>query len=229
MSDIRELEKKLGYTFKDINLLKTALTHPSCLNEKKEECFRSNQRLEFLGDSVLSIAVSEYIFLKHRGFPEGKLSKLRAMVVCEDSLADAARALNLGSYLIMGHGEALSGGAERPSAIADAFEAVIAAIYLDGGFESAKGFVLDKLSAKTDEFATGRYIHSGKTMLQELVQTNGGTVTYKLIRESGPDHAKHFESAVYINGKETARGFGSSKKRSEQDAALKAIKTFKNQ
>lgn len=228
MSDLKKLEKKLGYGFKDISLLKTALTHPSFTNEKGQEHNRSNQRLEFLGDAVLSIVISEYIYLKHKSFPEGKLSKLRAAVVCEATLADAARSLCLGDYLLLGRGEKMSGGAQRASILSDALEAVIAAVYFDGGFEQAKKFVLGMLASKTDSLAdNGGYLHGSKTELQELVQTSGGTVEYRLLSQSGPDHAKIFETAVYVNGKDTAHGTGSSKKLSEQDAAGKAIKILK--
>lgn len=228
MSDIVELQKKLNYTFKDISILNVALTHPSYLNEKKQSRLRSNQRLEFFGDSVLSMAVSEYIFANLRSFPEGKLTELRAKVVCEESLATMAKKLELGSYLILGKGEIKSGGDKRPSTLSDAMEAVIAAVYIDGGFDEAKKLVLDNLSAKIDELAlSGGYMDNFKTKLQEFVQGRGEKASYKVIDESGPEHAKNFEVAVFVDEKQIASGSGSSKKRAEQNAAENALKILK--
>jgi len=225
MSNIGELQKKLNYTFKDISVLNVALTHPSYLNEKKQSRLRSNQRLEFFGDSVLSMAVSEYIFTNLKDFPEGKLTELRAKVVCEESLAIMAEKMDLGSYLILGKGEIKSGGDKRPSTLSDAMEAVIAAVYIDGGFDAAKKLVLDNLSDKIDELASnGGYMDNFKTTLQELVQSKGKTVSYKVTDESGPEHAKIFKVAVFVNEEQIAFGSGSSKKRAEQDAAGNALK-----
>lgn len=228
MADINELQKNLNYNFKDISVLKTALTHPSYLNEKKQNLIRSNQRLEFFGDSVLSMAISEYIFTNLKSFPEGKLTELRAKVVCEGSLAEMAQKLDIGSHLVLGKGEIKSGGNKRPSTLSDAMEAVIAAVYIDGGFEAAKKLVLQNLSDKIDKLAeNGGYMDNCKTELQELVQGRGGSVSYKVINESGPEHAKNFEIAVFINGEKTASGCGSSKKRAEQAAAGNALKILK--
>ena len=228
MADINELQRNLNYTFKDISVLKTALTHPSYLNEKKQNRIRSNQRLEFFGDSVLSMAVSEYIFINLKSFPEGKLTELRAKVVCEESLAEMAKKLEIGPQLVLGRGEIKSGGDKRPSTLSDAMEAVIAAVYIDGGFEAAKKLVLDNLSEKIDVLASnGGYMDNCKTELQELVQCRGGSVSYEVINETGPEHAKSFEVAVFVDGKKTACGFGSSKKRAEQNAAGNALKILK--
>jgi len=228
MADINEFQKKLNYKFKDISVLKTALTHPSYLNEKKQDLIRSNQRLEFFGDSVLSMAVSEYIFTNLKSFPEGKLTELRSKVVCEGALAQMAEALDVGTYLVLGKGEIKSGGNKRPSTLSDAMEAIIAAICIDGGFDEAKKFVLDNLSEKINSLASnGGYMENYKTELQELVQGKGMTVSYDVVNETGPEHAKEFEVAVFIDGKKTATGCGSSKKRAEQAAACSALKMLK--
>ena len=224
MMDLKGLEKNIGYSFKDRTLLKTALTHPSYLNEKHEDRIYSNQRLEFFGDSVLSVAVSEYIFSNLRSFPEGKLTELRAKVVCEDSLAEMAKELGVGSYLILGKGEIKSGGTNRPSTLCDAMEAVIAAVYLDGGYAPARELILGSLSEKINSLASGNsLINNYKTELQELVQAKGGTLSYEVVGENGPEHAKKFEVAVIINGNEKSRAEGTSKKKAEQAAAKIAI------
>jgi len=228
MANITELQEKLNYKFKDVSVLNIALTHPSYLNEKKQSRLRSNQRLEFFGDSVLSMAVSEYIFTNLKSFPEGKLTELRSKVVCEESLALMAESFDLGSYLILGNGEIKSGGNKRPSTLSDAMEAVIAAVYIDGGFDAAKKFVLDNLSSKIDALSeNGGYMDNYKTKLQELVQSEGKRVSYKVISESGPEHAKTFEVAAFVDDIEVAVGSGSSKKRAEQEAAKKALKILK--
>ena len=225
MADINSLEKNLGYTFKDISLLKNALVHPSYLNERHVERIFSNQRLEFFGDSVLSLAVSEYIFKNLKSFPEGKLTELRAKVVCEESLARMAEKLDVGAYLMLGRGELKSGGSARPSTLSDAMEAIIAAVYLDGGFEEARKLVLASLEADINEFSrTGEFMVNYKSDLQELIQSKGMQLTYGVVGEKGPEHAKEFEVAVYVDGKEISRGSGSSKKRAEQEAAKYAYR-----
>ena len=224
MKDLKGLEKNIGYSFKDISLLKTALTHPSYLNERQKNRIYSNQRLEFFGDSVLSVAVSEYIFSNLKSFPEGRLSELRAKVVCEDSLAQMAKDLDVGSYLFLGRGEVKSGGANRSSTLCDAMEAIIAAVYLDGGYAPARELILGNLTDSINSFANcGSHIGNYKTALQEIVQANGGTLSYTVVAESGPEHAKQFEVAVVIDGFERARATGVSKKKAEQAAAQKAI------
>lgn len=229
MSDFKQLEENLGYAFSDKLLLNTALTHPSYLNERKMDRIYSNQRLEFFGDSVLSLAVSEYIFLHLKSFPEGKLTALRAYAVCEDSLAEMAAKLGVGDYLILGNGEIKSGGKTRPSTLCDAMEAIIAAVYIDGGYAAAKELILKNLSGKIDEFAKhGDSMQSSKTELQEIVQQHGGSVEYRLKKEYGPEHAKHFEVELYIDGKYASDGEGSSKKRAEQAAAAAAVDKLKN-
>ncbi|HAY96923.1 MAG TPA: ribonuclease III [Ruminococcaceae bacterium] len=216
------LEQKLGYKFNNINLLKNALTHSSYANEVRNG-FSSNERLEFLGDSVLSIVVSDYIYKHYPNMPEGELTKLRASLVCEKSLCTFSRELELGSYLMLGKGEDKGGGRERDSILADAFEAVLAAIYLDGGMEPARrhvmNFVLRELKHTDDEV-----FKDYKTALQEIIQRNPEeSVTYILTDESGPDHDKSFTVEVRLNSNVIGKGTGKNKKRAEQMAAKEAL------
>ena len=216
------LEQKLGYKFNNINLLKNALTHSSYANEVRNG-FSPNERLEFLGDSVLSIVVSDYIYKHYPNMPEGELTKLRASLVCEKSLCTFSRELELGSYLMLGKGEDKGGGRERDSILADAFEAVLAAIYLDGGMEPARrhvmNFVLRELKHTDDEV-----FKDYKTALQEIIQRNPEeSVTYILIDESGPDHDKSFTVEVRLNSNVIGKGTGKNKKRAEQMAAKEAL------
>lgn len=218
---MEQLQKRINYTFKDISLLHTALTHSSYANEThKGEC---NERLEFLGDAVLSIVVSEYLFSHYRDKAEGDLTKLRASLVCETTLAGFARQIQLGSFLKLGRGERKNGGDKRPSILADAFEALIAAIFLDGGMEKAREFVLSftKSEILKPSVKRGR---DYKTTLQELVQQNEGEVLeYVLISETGPDHNKHFVVEVHLNSNVIGKGGGRSKKDAEQQAAHTAL------
>lgn len=217
-----ELETKLDYRFKNQELLKNALTHSSYANE--EHCkFGSNERLEFLGDSVLSIVVSEYIYKNFKNLPEGELTKLRASLVCEKALCGYSRELELGKYLFLGKGESHNHGEERPSILADAFEAVLAAIYLDGGYEPAKKHVLRFITAELngrDDDAFKDY----KTLLQEVIQKNPEErLVYILTDESGPDHDKRFTVEVHLNSNVIGSGVGKSKKQAEQAAARQAL------
>ena len=216
---MKNLEQKLHYHFKDPSLLELALTHSSFANEKGAH--RDNERLEFLGDSVLGFITAEYLYNALPGTPEGELTKLRSAAVCEKSLAVFARQLGLGSYLRLGKGEVMSGGADRPSILSDAFESVIAAIYLDGGIRAARTFVLRFIkTAQTDVSAVTDY----KTRLQEIVQQNPDEhLSYVLAAEAGPDHDKTFTVEVYLNSNCIATGEGHSKKKAEQDAARKAL------
>ena len=219
--DINELQQKLGYKFKDESLLLRALSHSSYFNENHSTCKGSNERLEFLGDSVLGCRTAENFFQNYTDFPEGDLTKLRAAMVCEKSLASFAREIQLGKYLMLGKGEVVTGGRERPSIQADAFEAVIAAIYLDGGMDEAKKFVLKYID---EAIRKHRSVKDYKTMLQEVVQRNPGEVVeYVLAGESGPDHDKRFEVEVHLNSNVIGRGVGRSKKRAEQEAAREAL------
>lgn len=216
------LEEKIEYTFKNKSLLEEALTHSSYANEMHDgrAC---NERMEFLGDAVLSIVSAEYLFEKFPNMPEGKLSKLRSSLVCTQSLSSFAREINLGNYILLGRGERASGGADRPSILEDAFEALIAAIYLDGGIECAKRHILRFLSREVDNHHSN--FKDYKTALQEVVQQNPDeTLNYVLVGESGPDHDKRFEAEVHLNSNVIGRGTGKSKKQAEQAAAREALK-----
>jgi len=217
-----ELQNKIGYTFNDSELLKTALTHSSYANENKKSGHISNERLEFLGDSVLGMTVAKLIYDTNPDMPEGQMTRLRAEMVCEKSLASAALLLDLGSYLLLGHGEEKSGGRERPSIIADAVEAVLAAMYLDGGFEPVRLFVTEYFGSRAahSTFTNSDY----KTSLQELIQEKAGqTLSYHIIDESGPDHLKSYTVEVRLNDRFIGRGTGKSKKEAEQKAACAAL------
>lgn len=218
---IQELEVKIGYTFKKKKYLEVALTHSSYANEKGKGAV-NNERQEFLGDAVLSIIVSDYLFSRYH-LAEGDLTKLRASLVCEKSLCGFAKQLELGGYLLLGKGEEMTGGAERPSILADAFEALIAAVYLDGGTEAASCFVLPFVEAQLDSEHSGTF-HDYKTLLQEIVQQNPEeSLSYVLASESGPDHDKRFEVEVHLNSNVIGRGAGRSKKAAEQMAAREAL------
>lgn len=217
--NLKALENELGYTFQNPALLDRALTHSSYANER--EALGDNERLEFLGDSVLGFITAEYLFSEHKGVPEGELTRLRAYAVCEKSLDVYAREIGLGDYLLLGKGEERTGGRERASVLSDAFEAVIAAIYLDGGMEAAKKFVLRFVRPYVEAKPVFK---DYKTMLQEVTQKNPGeTLEYVLVSESGPDHDKHFEVEVHLNSNVIGRGSGPSKKKAEQDAAREAL------
>ncbi|MBQ7688884.1 MAG: ribonuclease III [Clostridia bacterium] len=218
--ELRELEKQIGYQFQDRSLLELALTHSSFANEHGYR--RDNERLEFLGDSVLGFLTAEYLFRKFETQPEGELTRRRANAVCEKTLAGFARELNLGDYIRLGKGEKLSGGANRPSILSDAFESVIAAVYLDGGVQAAKDFVLRFIpEADTGDKPMVDY----KTVLQEVVQKNPDEqLHYVLAAEAGPDHDKTFTVEVYLNSNRIGTGVGHSKKKAEQAAAAEALK-----
>lgn len=217
---MKVLIKKIGYEFKDESLLIRALTHSSYANESGGK-FESNERLEFLGDSVLGFITAEFFFAREQDLPEGELTKLRAAAVCEKSLSAFANRIGLGKHLLLGKGEKNSKGNERPSILADAFEALIAAIYLDGGIKPATKFVTAFLEDFSAEYYT---INDAKTVLQEIVQKNPGELLeYVLVKESGPDHAKSFEVEVRLNANVIGRGKGKSKKQAEQLAAKEAL------
>ncbi|MDO4816217.1 MAG: ribonuclease III [Bacillota bacterium] len=224
---MKELEKKLNYCFKDISLLKNALTHSSYANENRDEGMSSNERLEFLGDSVLGFATAKYLYAVNPALPEGKMTRLRAELVCEQSLYGVAADLNLGEYLRMGRGEERNGGRKRVSILADAVEAVIAAMYLDGGFEPAERFI--KANILNPESIEAHHSVDYKTELQELVQQKSGQVlTYIPAGESGPDHDKTFAARVSLNGEVIGEGQGRTKKEAEQAAACEALKKLTN-
>lgn len=219
-----EFEKIINYTFKNKALLKEALTHSSYANENRKKHFKYNERLEFLGDAVLSISVSDYIFKNCPELPEGELTKLRASLVCEKSLFMFAKKINLGKFLYLSNGERKDGGANRPSIVSDAFEAVIAAIYIDGGMDAAQKFVLSFVIPEIKNHTAGRAFKDYKTKLQEIIQRNPGEkLDYIMVGESGPDHNKHFVFEVHLNSNVIGRGGGRSKKEAEQQAAREAL------
>lgn len=218
---IRAFEEKIGYEFKNKTYIQTALTHSSFANEHKE--FNYNERLEFLGDSILGLVVSDYLFRARNDLPEGKLTRLRANVVCEESLSSVARKINLGDHLFLGKGEKTSGGSDRDSILADATEAVIAAIYLDGGFDQAKDFILSNLRDTIAKNIDGNIFRDYKTILQEIIQGNNGKISYKLVGESGPDHDKEFEMQVKCGQDTIGIGKGKNKKEAEKEAARDAL------
>ena len=218
----KELEKVIGYTFSNPKYLTIALSHTSYVNEVKRGLV-SNERQEFLGDAVLSIVVSDYLFKHYSHLPEGELTKLRASLVCEKSLCEFAHMIGLGQYLMLGRGEEQMGGRERPSILADAFEALIAAIYLDGGMEHAKKFILGFVKKQVEK-GKKVFFKDYKTALQEIIQQNREEqLTYVLVGESGPDHDKHFSVEVHLNSNVIGKGEGRSKKDAEQMAAKEAL------
>ncbi|MBQ1388447.1 MAG: ribonuclease III [Clostridia bacterium] len=220
--DIESFEAAVGYTFRNKQLAVTALTHSSYANEMHDGT-KYNERLEFLGDSVLSIVVSDYIYKNCPEFPEGKLTKLRASLVCEKSLYCYAKALGLGEFIRLSKGEKNTGGDDRPSILSDAFEAVIAAIYLDGGIKPAKEFILTYVLPDIKSAKPVKY-KDYKTVLQEIIQKNPEErITYVLVRETGPDHDKHFVVEVHLNSNVIGKGGGRSKKEAEQEAARVAL------
>ena len=219
---MEQLEKNLKYTFKNKELLKNALAHSSYANEKKGS-ITSNERLEFLGDSVLSIIVSEHIYKNFPHLPEGQLTRIRASLVCEKTLCAFSKQLEVGDYLLLGKGEKANGGAQRPSILADAFEAILAAIYLDGGMEPAKRHVLRFVQSELAHLENENF-KDYKTELQEIIQRNPEEkLTYVLTGESGPDHDKCFTVEVHLNSNVIGEGSGHSKKNAEQAAAKKAL------
>lgn len=221
---IAKLEESIGYSFKKKYLLNRALTHSSYANQWGLSYVEHNERLEFLGDSVLSLVVSEYIFKKYKNKPEGKLTKIRASIVCESSLYKQAKKLGLGGYLLIGKGEEVTGGRERMSILADAYEALIAAIYIDGGQRSAEKFILEELTESIEKMVAMAGASDYKSRLQENVQREQGmNIKYEIISESGPAHNRIFHARVSINNKEAGRGSGRSKKEAEQEAARSAL------
>ena len=220
---MKELEKKLNYTFKNSELLKNALTHSSYANENRAEGISSNERLEFLGDSVLGFVTAKHLYSMQPTLSEGKMTRLRAELVCEQSLHGVALDLDLGRYLRMGHGEEKNGGRTRPSILADAVEAVIAAMFIDGGIAAPESFI--ERMILSPESIEAHHAADYKTELQELVQQKSGQVlTYAPTGESGPDHAKVFSASVSLNGEVIGEGSGRTKKEAEQAAACQALK-----
>ena len=222
---LTKLEQGLGYTFRNKALLENALTHSSYANENRERHLPDNERLEFLGDSILGFVVAEYLYRNFPDKPEGELTRIRADLVCERNLAEAAATVELGSYLLLGHGEEQGGGRKRDSIVSDAMESVIAASFMDGGFAAAKE-IIDRLILSNIPKGRPRNFDY-KTAFQELVQRKKDQqIHYELTGESGPDHDKHFEVEALLNGRAVGRGVGSSKKRAEQAAAEAAIEAL---
>ena len=222
---IKDLEKAIGYQFHNISLLQNSLAHSSYANERWHNSLMSNERLEFLGDSILGMVVAEYLFRTFPDRPEGELTRMRADMVCEKTLAAIAGRLDLGRHLLLGNGEEQGGGRYRNSILADAVESVIAACFLDGGMEAARKFIQQFVLVEVP--VTKLHNTDYKTALQELVQQKKNQVlSYSLIAESGPDHDKHFDVEVKLNGKVVGVGSGSSKKRAEQDAARAAMEAL---
>ena len=222
---MKSLQEKLGYTFQDISLLEHALTHSSYANESRGR-YTSNERLEFLGDSVLGMVVADHLYRTYPDMPEGELTRTRAALVCEESLVEVAHELDLGSCLRLGKGEELCGGRNRPSIQADAVEAVLAAVYLDGGIGSARKIIHRYVLSRSQQASAPR---DYKTALQELVQrTPGKAIEYKLVDETGPDHCRVFVTQVCVDGKMTGEGRGHSKKAAEQIAAKAAIEKLES-
>jgi len=220
---ILELEEILDYKMMDSGLLQVALTHSSYANESKGK-FPNNERLEFLGDSILNLIVSEYLFQNYRNESEGNLTKLRASLVSENSLFAMAEAIDLGKYISLGKGEELSGGRKRPSILSDTFEALIAAIYLDGGIENAKIFVLKYVKIHLEKGLNSTIFRDFKTELQEILQSvSDKDIEYKILQEFGPDHDKNFVAQVFLGGNPIGSGSGKSKKEAEQRAAASAL------
>ena len=218
---LRELQNKIGYRFRDEELLISALMHSSYTNEKHIPKHKCNERLEFLGDAVLELISSEFLFFANRKTPEGELTRMRASMVCEPSLAFCAREIGLGEYLLLGKGEEVTGGRKRDSVTSDALEALIGAIYLDGGFANAKEFIKNFMLY---DLENKKLFYDSKTILQEMVQgVHGKQVLYKLVKEEGPDHNKSFTVEAYIGDALYGEGTGRTKKAAEQEAAYHAI------
>jgi ribonuclease III len=226
--EVASLQKTLGYVFSDIKLLNKALTHKSYVNERSES-LKNNERFEFLGDSVLDILVSDYLVDQYRDYAEGTLSKIRAAVVNETCLAGLARKLELGKFLLLGKGEHLSGGRDKASILANAFEAVVGALFKDAGLETASKVFLPLLKVEILTFADSWSFRDYKSDLQEFTQNKLlCTPSYKVVNELGPDHAKEFEVAVVVKRKVMGNGFGKSKKEAEQAAAKIAMENLAN-
>lgn len=218
---LEEFENIIGYHFENRNYLMQALSHSSYTNEMRMNKLANNERLEFLGDAVLELMSSEFIYENNSHMHEGEMTKLRASLVCEPTLALCAREIKLGEYILLGKGEIATGGANRDSILSDAFEAVIGAIYLDGGFTNAKEFIMKYV---LDDIDSKKLFFDSKTILQEMIQAEyQESLQYKLIKEEGPDHAKIFTVAAVIEDKELSQGTGKTKKAAEQAAAYQAI------
>ena len=224
--NLSELMDKINYQFKDINLLKNALTHSSYANEKPIKKYKDNERLEFLGDAVLELTSSDYIYKNYSNMNEGQMTRLRASIVCEPTLAICARAIGIDNFIMLGKGEELTGGRKRDSIVSDACEAVIGAIYLDGGFANAKEFVKSFI---LNDLESKQLFYDSKTILQEVVQAAHKEVVYEIIGESGPEHDKDFIASAKVDGMFRVTAKGHTKKHAEQHAAYEALVELKKQ
>lgn len=226
--NIKEVEEILGFKFNEAKLLKTALTHSSYANQHKDQEY--NERFEFLGDSILQLCITEYLFLNYKDKSEGELTKIRSLIVCENSLYEIGKKLNLGSFIRISRGEELTGGRERISIIADAVEALLAGIYLDKGLEFVKDFIIGHFETIIKMAINNDIVLDYKTKLQEELQKSGEvSIVYELIKHEGPPHRRKFFTAVMIDNKEFGQGDGYSKKESEQNAAKEALKTLEEE
>lgn len=226
---LRSLEKEIGYRFKDKSILEKALTHSSYANENKMKVYENNERLEFLGDSIIGLIISQHLYKKYPKHPEGELTKLRAMIVCEPSLALAAKSISLGEYLLLGRGEEMTGGRHRESILADGMEAIVGAIYIDSDFVTTYNVVMNKFGNGIKKASTrGCLFIDYKTELQEVVQRKKEMkIEYSVYKEEGPDHDKVFYTKVYVNGETLGKGKGKNKKEAEQVAAKNALKNWR--
>lgn len=225
LKNLDEFQRVINYSFKDVSLLKNALTHSSYANEIRIKKVENNERLEFLGDAVLELISSEYIYAKNSGMSEGKMTKLRASIVCEPTLALCAREFGLDKYIMLGKGEENTGGRNRDSIVSDACEALIGAIYLDGGFANAKEFALRFILNDLD---SKQLFFDSKTILQEVVQARGKEVVYSLVSEEGPEHSKIFTAKAAVEGMFDVNGSGHNKKSAQQNAAYNALLQLKD-
>lgn len=227
MKNLQELEKRIGYSFRDRGLLEQAMSHSSYANEKRKGHLGSNERLEFLGDAVLELVSSMFLYDRYPELPEGELTRRRAGLVCEPSLAACARECGIPESLLLGKGEEMTGGRKRDSLVSDALEALIGAIYLDGGFDDARDFILRRV---LNDAGKRELFHDSKTILQELLQEHGSNpLRYQLIREEGPDHDKQFTAQVSVEDRVLGTGTGHTKKAAEQAAAYQAVCALKKQ
>lgn len=225
---LEKMQGVLHYQYQNDALLEEALTHSSYANEHRSHLIKDNERLEFLGDAILDLIISEYLFKKYSQMPEGDLSKIRASIVCEGSLAKMAHQMQLGQYILLGKGEELTGGRERASILADAFEAITGSLFIDGGFECARQFIEGTLVQAVEQTASIETLYKDyKTLLQEAIQKiSASPIHYEVMGEEGPDHDKHFYVEVFHEQRSLGRGIGKSKKEAEQDAAKKALKLY---
>ncbi|WP_027363566.1 ribonuclease III [Desulfotruncus alcoholivorax] len=225
--ELNELQRKVNYFWQDSDLLHQALVHSSYIYENKDRGDKHNERMEFLGDAVLELIISEYFYRICSEKSEGELTKMRAMTVCEPSLAEVARRLNLGQFMLMSRGEEKSGGRDRPALLADAFEALLGSVYLDGGLEEARKVALSQLSDVIEQVIAGQAIRDYKTMLQEYLQGKSqDPISYSVIDETGPDHDKTFTAVVEYRGNIMGKGRGRTKKEAEQQAARMALESY---